>query len=146
VPRIDHFATIRRRKDGSLLNVSVTISPVRNARGEIIGASKVARDITDTVRAHEKLEAIVAERTAHLQATIGELERFSYSLSHDMRAPLRAIHSFLQIVLDEAGPPLTEQERDFLQKSVNASRRLDCLVRMSSPIRKSRAIPSNFLP
>lgn len=126
--RIDHFETIRRRKDGVLLNVSVTISPIRSGAGEIVGASKVARDITDTVRAKEKLEQLVAERTAHLSATIGELERFSYSLSHDMRAPLRAIHSFLQIVLDDAGTRLTEQERDLLHKSVNAAGRLDRLI------------------
>jgi hypothetical protein len=126
--RIDHFATIRRRKDGSLINVSITVSPVRNGVGEIIGASKVARDITDTIRAQEKLERTVAERTAHLRATIGELERFSYSLSHDMRAPLRAIHSFIQIVLDEAGARLGEQERDYLEKSVKAARRLDRLI------------------
>jgi PAS domain S-box-containing protein len=44
--RIDHFETVRARKDGSLLNVSVTISPVKNAQGRVIGASKVARDIS----------------------------------------------------------------------------------------------------
>jgi PAS domain S-box-containing protein len=46
--RVDHFETLRRRKDGTLLNISLTISPVKNARGEIIGASKIARDTTKT--------------------------------------------------------------------------------------------------
>ena len=44
--RIDHFETVRRRKDGTLLDVSLTVSPIRNANGTIIGASKIARDIT----------------------------------------------------------------------------------------------------
>jgi PAS domain S-box-containing protein len=53
--RVDHFETLRRRKDGTLLNISLTVSPVRNAAGEIIGASKIARDITQQKRAEEVL-------------------------------------------------------------------------------------------
>jgi PAS domain S-box-containing protein len=53
--RVDHFHTVRQRKDGSLIDVSLTISPVRDFSGHIIGASKVARDITDQVRAAEAL-------------------------------------------------------------------------------------------
>jgi PAS domain S-box-containing protein len=45
--RIDHFETVRRRKDGALINISLTVSPVRDAAGRIIGASKIARDITE---------------------------------------------------------------------------------------------------
>jgi PAS domain S-box-containing protein len=55
--RVDHFETIRRRKDGTLLDVSVTISPVRNANGKIIGASKIARDITERKRMQTALVA-----------------------------------------------------------------------------------------
>ncbi len=53
--RVDHFETIRVRKDGTLVNISLTISPVRNAAGEIVGASKIARDITQQKRAEESL-------------------------------------------------------------------------------------------
>src|SRR5262245_28579711 len=53
--RVDHFETIRVRKDGTLVNISLTISPVRNADGEIVGASKIARDITQQKRAAEAL-------------------------------------------------------------------------------------------
>ena len=56
--RVDHFHTVRRRKDGSLLDVSLTISPVRDSSGRVIGASKVARDITEQKRVeHELLES-----------------------------------------------------------------------------------------
>ena len=53
--RIDHYETVRRRKDGSLLNVSLSVSPVKDATGKIIGASKIARDITQRKRAEETL-------------------------------------------------------------------------------------------
>jgi PAS domain S-box-containing protein len=53
--RVDHFETIRRRKDGSLLDISLTISPVKDARGIIIGASKIARDITESKRVYAAL-------------------------------------------------------------------------------------------
>ena len=52
--RVEHFETVRRRKDGSLLDLSLTISPVRNAEGIIIGASKIARDISELKRARER--------------------------------------------------------------------------------------------
>jgi PAS domain-containing protein len=52
---VDHFETVRRRKDGSLLDISLTISPVKNLEGAIIGASKIARDITESKRIRTKL-------------------------------------------------------------------------------------------
>jgi len=55
--RIDHFETIRKRKDGKLIDVSVTISPVKDSKGRVIGASKVARDITERRQAEERLRA-----------------------------------------------------------------------------------------
>jgi PAS domain S-box-containing protein len=53
--RLEHYETIRVRKDGTLLNVSLTVSPVKDAEGKVIGASKIARDITDRIRSEEKL-------------------------------------------------------------------------------------------
>ncbi len=54
--RIEHFETVRRRKDGSFINVSLTVSPIRNEAGEVIGASKIARDITQSKEAQERLQ------------------------------------------------------------------------------------------
>ena len=59
--RIDHYETVRRRKDGSLVDISLTVSPVRNAAGEIIGASKVARDITERRRARDQQQLLLRE-------------------------------------------------------------------------------------
>src|SRR5215207_7673439 len=51
--RVDHFDTVRRRKDGTMVDVSLTISPIKNNKGQVVGASKIARDITDR-RRHEQ--------------------------------------------------------------------------------------------
>jgi PAS domain S-box-containing protein len=59
--RVQHFDTIRRRKDGSLVEISLTISPIRNAQGRIVGASKVARDITERRQAQEQQRLLLRE-------------------------------------------------------------------------------------
>ncbi len=66
--RVDHFETIRRRKDGSLLYVSLTISPVKDPTGRIIGASKIARDITERKRADNAIKALNTQLQADLTA------------------------------------------------------------------------------
>ncbi|MDP8980078.1 MAG: PAS domain S-box protein [Acidobacteriota bacterium] len=66
--RVDHFETLRRRKDGGLLNVSLTISPLRNQQGEVIGVSKIARDITEQKRAEEAIRKLNARLTEDLAA------------------------------------------------------------------------------
>lgn len=68
--RVDHFETIRRRKDGTLLNISLTISPVKDARGTIIGASKIARDITDRKRTEQAIQELNEQLTCELSAMV----------------------------------------------------------------------------
>ena len=58
---VDHYETVRRRKDGSLIEISLTVSPVRNAEGRIIGASKIARDITERRRAEDRQNLLLRE-------------------------------------------------------------------------------------
>jgi PAS domain S-box-containing protein len=74
--RVDHFETIRRRKDGTLLDISLTISPIRNGDGRIIGASKIARDISDRKRAAERQDLLLREmhhRVKNLFAITGSI-------------------------------------------------------------------------
>jgi PAS domain S-box-containing protein len=59
--RIEHFETVRQRKDGTLVDISLTISPIRNSRGKIIGASKIARDTTDWKKARERQRLLLKE-------------------------------------------------------------------------------------
>ncbi len=74
------------------------------------------------------LERTVEERTASLRETVAELESFSYSLSHDMRAPLRAMLSFSQVLNEEFSAKLGEDGRDYLQRIAKAAARLDQLI------------------
>jgi PAS domain S-box-containing protein len=75
-----------------------------------------------------QLEHLVAERTAELRETISELEGFSYSVSHDMRAPLRAMQSYSQFLLDEYAGKLDERGSNYLQQIMRSSIRLDRLI------------------
>ncbi|HLJ48531.1 MAG TPA: PAS domain S-box protein [Bryobacteraceae bacterium] len=66
--RVDHFETIRKRKDGSLLDISLTISPIRDSQGKVVGASKIARDITERKRSERAIQELNAQLTADLSA------------------------------------------------------------------------------
>jgi PAS domain S-box-containing protein len=78
---------------------------------------------------NELLEERVRERTARLQETIYDLETFSYSITHDMRAPLRAMQGFSNLLIESYGGKLDAQGIDYLQRISNASNRLDLLIR-----------------
>ena len=82
--RIEHYETVRRRKDGTLLDVSVTVSPVRDSTGVIVGASKIARDITEQQRTLRELDA--ARKAA--EAASRAKDHFLSILSHELRTPL----------------------------------------------------------
>ena len=84
--RIDHFETIRQRKDGTLIVVSLSVSPVRNAKGQIVGASKIARDITEQRRSQEQIATLAREaehRSKNLLATVQATVRLSQSETPD---------------------------------------------------------------
>lgn len=75
-----------------------------------------------------ELEEVVAQRTAQLRETIGELESFSYTVSHDMRAPLRAMQSYSQYLVDEYGSQLDEKGLNYLHQIMRSAVRLDRLI------------------
>ena len=84
--RIDHFETVRQRKGGSLIVVSLTVSPVKNAEGNIVGASKIARDITEQKRSQEQIATLAREaehRSKNLLATVQATVRLSQSETSD---------------------------------------------------------------
>jgi PAS domain S-box-containing protein len=99
--RIDHYETIRKAKDGTQINVSLTVSPIRNAAGKVIGASKIARDISEQKRAEQEREQLLArERVAREEAEIANRakDEFLAVLSHELRTPLTAMLGWLAIM------------------------------------------------
>ena len=133
--KIEHYETVRRRKDGTLMDVSLTVSPVKDSTGKIIGASKIARDVTlqkQMERALQEsktqLEQKVAERTASLRETTQQLETFCYTIAHDLRSPLRGQQSFAQILLEDYGESIDAKGKTYLERIVASARRLDTLI------------------
>jgi PAS domain S-box-containing protein len=123
------------RKDGQRVFFSGAVVPLFDEAGEMRGFTKVARDITDRKRledelitARDHLEATVSARTESLRQTIGELEVLSYSLSHDLRAPLRAMRSFSQLLTTKLKGRIQADEMDYLVKIVTGANRLDRLI------------------
>ena len=129
------FETVRIRKGGQPIDVSLTVSPIRSARGEIIGISSIARDITERKRAEEQiqrmnleLEQRVQDRTAELTAANRDMEAFTYSVAHDLRAPLRHIDAFSRILHDDFAGGLPAEARRYLENIRNGSRNMSHLV------------------
>ncbi|MDB6027482.1 MAG: putative Histidine kinase [Verrucomicrobiales bacterium] len=133
--KIEHYETVRVRKDGTHLDVALTVSPIKNAEGEIIGASKIARDITQQKQAaaelrwaKDQLELRVKERTASLEETTKQLETFCYTIAHDLRSPLRAQQSYAQLLLDDYNDRLDPHGRQYAERIIKSAQRLDQLV------------------
>jgi PAS domain S-box-containing protein len=95
--RVEQFETLRRKNDGSIVEVSLTISPIRDANGGIVGASKIMRDITERKRREGELR----RSNADLAQINTELDNFVYTASHDLRAPLTGISSIVQWILED---------------------------------------------
>lgn len=104
--RVEHFETVRRRKDGSLVAVSLTISPIKDETGKIVGASKIARDISEMKRVAAERELLLeSEKAARLEAERANRmkDEFLATVSHELRTPLNAIVGWSLILREMAG-------------------------------------------
>ncbi len=127
--RVEHFETVRVAKNGQRLDVSLTISPVRDAHGRVIGASKVGRDITARKRAAEEAQAaqkLLTESRDELQRVNAELseadrrkDEFLAVLAHELRNPLAPIRNAVHYLGLKASPdPALRNARDIIDRQV----------------------------
>lgn len=121
----------RVRKDGSRFLANVVITALRDSAGNLKGFSKVSRDVTEYKRTQDAIQALSEEmenRNAELVAMNKELESFSYSVSHDLRSPLRHIAGFSQMLLEEHSAELSSEAQRYLSRIHEGTSRMGQLI------------------
>lgn len=124
-----------RRPDGSIRWIWDRGFPIRDERGEVNYYAGIAEDITERKEReaqirelNETLEMRVMERTSQLQAANNELEAFAYTVSHDLRAPLRAMQGFAEALGEDYGDLLDEIGHEYINRIINSAQRLENLI------------------
>ena len=122
--KVDHFETVRVRKDGQLLDISLTVSPIRDSTGQIIGASKIARDITAQKQVERDLAGLLArEKAARADAEAANRAKddFLTTLSHELRTPLNAVYGWAAMLKNEHLDAATLRKAiDAIMRNANA--------------------------
>jgi PAS domain S-box-containing protein len=139
---VQHFDTVRVRKDGGRIDISVTLSPIVDHHGKVIGASKIARDITERKRSeaalrelNESLELRVATRTQELRAACVRAEdadriksAFLATMSHELRTPLNSILGFTGVILQGLAGALNAEQAKQMGMVQRSARHLLALI------------------
>ncbi len=115
----------RLRKNGSAFWGSVLITALHDSHGQVVGFSKVTRDLTERKEAEDK----ALQYARQLEAQNKELQQFAYAAAHDLKEPLRKIQIYASALIGESGEQLTsQQQQSYLQRSAEAARRMQRLI------------------
>jgi PAS domain S-box-containing protein len=122
--KVDHFETVRQTKDGRRLDISLTVSPIRDAEGVVVGASKTARDITDKKEMERERESTRLQLAQALAAR----DEFIAVAAHELRSPLNALVLLWQLLERIPGLSVTPAARKYIERSRMQLARLSSLV------------------
>lgn len=157
---VEHLETVHVRKNGSLCDVSLTISPIKNSDGKIIGFLTIGRDISEQKRVEQvertlkkELEQRVEARTEELakmnealeQSNV-DLQQFAYIASHDLQAPLRSISGFAQLLQRKYGGFLDSEADEYIAFIVNGVKNMQTLIQDLLTFSKIESESRPFLP
>jgi PAS domain S-box-containing protein len=125
--RIQNYETLRRTRAGNTINLSLTVSPIYDALGRIVGASKIARDITGHVLASQRLTQLNADlrdTNEDLARSNEDLERFAFVASHDLQEPLRMITVYSQLLTRLYSTATDEKAATYVNNIVGGTHRM----------------------
>src|SRR5213075_1275913 len=114
---IRDYESIHICKDGRAINVSLTMSPIQDTHGKIVGISTIARDITNRKREQEqvrRMQAKLAQANGELSRQNEEIQNFYHTLSHELKTPLTSAREFISIVMDGLAGPVNETQMEYL--------------------------------
>ena len=127
--RVEHYETIRQTRDGRIIHVSLTVSPIRDRTGKVIGASKIARDITDRKQTEEQNAALLDE----VRQSVSRKDDFLAMLAHELRNPLAPLRNSIHLLrLRGDDPTVVTRMREIMERQVtHLGRLIDDLLDVS---------------
>lgn len=114
--RLTPYIAKRRRKDGKVIDLEITVSPIVD-QGRVVGVVGIGRDVTERLR-----------QEAELRRSNEELEQFAYAASHDLAEPLRVIAGFVELLAQRYGPQLDEEAHRFIRFTIDGVERMQAVI------------------
>lgn len=135
---IHHYETVRVHKNGTIVDVSLTVSPLKDRAEQLVGLSTIMRDITEHKQVEQQILAEIHQRQLlinqlerakeRLEESNQELQNFAYVASHDLQEPLRKIQAFGDRLNQTCQDSLSEKGQDYLARMLNAAARAQALI------------------